>query len=369
MKSAFFVCFLCISRLILILLLGQKYPDHRRKRLYNMNETSEEIEQLIHIRTCNNRLAWMLSDYINNSPQEINTAMIEEFEKDYELPHPLLYQLLLSNFCGLDTDNNEDDKYIATNYLRESITPLSAETYRQNDYYEHIIIPQEKSHNWQFTTEHYQPYEAFVCRDITLCNDFKEIPHIGYFEEPFEFPVVEQNGREWMAIKPNEIETMRLAISQMQGNIVTFGLGLGYFTYMASQKEEVEHITVVEMDEEVIQLFNTYILPQFNHPEKVEIIRADAFDYIQHTLPTKTFNHAFVDLWHDVSDGLDMYLHCKRMEHLALQTHFLYWIEESLLSGLRWKVFDQVITNDHSIDEIKYHLSNKYLKKLAEGIR
>jgi hypothetical protein len=36
---------------------------------------------------------------------------------------------------------------------------------------------------------------------------------------------------------------------------------------------------------------------------------------------------------------------------------------------LRWKVFDQIITSDHSIEEVKYHLSNKYLKKLAEGIR
>ena len=70
------------------------------------------------------------------------------------------------------------------------------------------------------------------------------------------------------------------------GNVLTFGLGLGYYAYMVSEKESVESVTIVEMNEDVIQLFKKYVLPQFKNAEKIKIIKADAFEYAQqHILP------------------------------------------------------------------------------------
>lgn len=38
-----------------------------------------------------------------------------------------------------------------------------------------------------------------------------------------------EDGQEWMAIKPNEIETMRQPIARAAGQVVAFGLGMGYY--------------------------------------------------------------------------------------------------------------------------------------------
>ena len=54
---------------------------------------------------------------------------------------------------------------------------------------------------------------------------------------------------------------MKLPVERAKGKVLTFGLGLGYFAYMCSLKEEVESVTVVEKDKSVIKLFNEIILP------------------------------------------------------------------------------------------------------------
>ena len=68
-----------------------------------------------------------------------------------------------------------------------------------------------------------------------------------------------------MTITPNEIETMKEAVDKASGNVLTFGLGLGYYAYMVSEKENVESVTIVDSNEDVIDLFKKYVLPQFKH--------------------------------------------------------------------------------------------------------
>lgn len=73
------------------------------------------------------------------------------------------------------------------------------------------------------------------------------------------FPAVLENERIWMTITPNEIETMKEAVDKAFGNVLTFGLGLGYYAYMVSEKVNVESITVVEkIKMSLIYLINMY---------------------------------------------------------------------------------------------------------------
>ena len=97
------------------------------------------------------------------------------------------------------------------------------------------------------------------------------------------FPAILENDRIWMTITPNEIETMKEAVDGAFGHVLTFGLGLGYYAYMVSEKDNVESITIVEINEDVIHLFNKYVLPQFKNARKIKIIKADAFEYAQKT--------------------------------------------------------------------------------------
>ena len=67
----------------------------------------------------------------------------------------------------------------------------------------------------------------------------------------------------WMSINPNEINTMDEDIKFMHGNILVLGLGLGYISYMLSLKDDINSITIIEKDKEIINLFNKYLLNNF----------------------------------------------------------------------------------------------------------
>jgi len=55
----------------------------------------------------------------------------------------------------------------------------------------------------------------------------------------------------------------------------------------------------------------------------------------------------------------------KKMERFSCQTKFLYWIEDSLLSGYRWQIFDWVTKNARTYNSIVKCLSKSFLQKLA----
>lgn len=110
------------------------------------------------------------------------------------------------------------------------------------------------------------------------------------------FPAILENNRIWMTITPNEIETMKEAVDQAFGNVLAYGLGLGYYAYMTSGKDHVESVTVVEMNDDVIKLFTTYVVPQFKNAHKIKIIKADAFEYAQKHMSKENYDFVFTDL-------------------------------------------------------------------------
>lgn len=55
-------------------------------------------------------------------------------------------------------------------------------------------------------------------------------------------------------------------------------------------------MTIIEKETEIIDLFNSYILPQFAHKDKITVIQADAFEYMS-TLDDGQFDYCFADIW------------------------------------------------------------------------
>ena len=145
-----------------------------------------------------------------------------------------------------------------------------------------------------------------------------------------------------MTLTPVDVDTCQNEIARAHGRVVTFGLGLGYFTYMVSEKENVESITVIEKSENVIRLFEKHILPNFSHKKKVKIVNADAFEYAEKVMPVEKFDYAFVDTWRDASDGLPMYERMKKLEPLSPCTEFDYWIENFIISRKRALKFEEL---------------------------
>lgn len=441
---------------------------HLKCKTVNENWKRKLAEQ----REANNNAAWSMSEYINETPCAITEGLMKEADPEGELPEELLYAAFMAGFCGI----HEDDTTI-NGYFQEAVHLLETTKYIDNPYLKNIKFPDTATRHWKFTHYSYRPYEAFICNDIDIDIDknLREVPQIGFFRERFAYPAVEQDGREWMAVKPSEIETMREPIEEATGKVVTFGLGLGYFAYMVSEKPDVTSLDIVERSEEAIALFEEHILPQFPNKGKIRIIRCDAFEFLSENMwqdvrheasgqcgeettnvqceigpeddqcwrnanegkckrsteegqcgeettedqceivpeedqcwrnsnegqgkrnteegqclerqnragrstqrGTETANrkekqerydYAFIDLWHDTADGLEMYLKAKRIEnklHTAgLQTKFAYWVEKSLLSAYRWTVFEKTIEECATEEEALDRLSDDSLRREA----
>lgn len=309
-----------------------------------------------------------MSEYINETPCAITEGLMKEADPERELPEELLYAAFMAGFCGI----HEDDTTI-NGYFQEAVHLLETTKYIDNPYLKNIKFPDTATRHWKFTHYSYRPYEAFICNDIDIDRNLREVPQIGFFRERFAYPAVEQDGREWMAVKPSEIETMRAPIEEATGRVVTLGLGLGYFAYMVSEKPDVTSLDIVERSEEAIALFERHILPQFPNKEKIRIIRSDAFGFLSENMwqdaRQERYDYAFIDLWHDTADGLEMYLKAKRIEnklHTAgLQTKFAYWVEKSLLSAYRWTVFEKTIAECTTEEEALARLSDDSLRREA----
>ena len=385
----------------------EKYDICASKRQIERTVDQNWKRRLAELREANNNAAWSMSEYINETPCAITERLMKEADPSGELPEEILYAAFMAGFCGI----SEDDTTI-NGYFHDAVHCLETRKYRDNPYIENIKFPDTATRHWKFTHYSYRPYEAFICNDIDIDKNLREVPQIGFFRERFAYPAVEQDGREWMAVKPSEIETMRAPIEEATGRVVTFGLGLGYFAYMVSEKPDVTSVDIVERSEEAIALFERHILPQFPNKEKIRIIRRDAFWFMNENMwqdarheasgqckrnteegqgreeqnregrntqrGTETANrekmqgrydYAFIDLWHDTADGLEMYLKAKRIEnklHTAgLQTKFAYWVEKSLLSAYRWTVFEKTLAECTTEEEALARLSDDRLRREA----
>jgi len=280
--------------------------------------------------------------YLEYCPEVINHEMIDELTCDGSITKEEAIVALLAEIFGIDVDRGAHDRRILHDYLTPSVRLLNASRYTENPYYKNIRIENVKGGSWELRRECYPAYRAMIAGDIEMHEDFSEIPPLGFFTEDFHFPAVLEDGNEWMTLTPVDLDTCTDAIDRAHGRVVTFGLGLGYYAYMVSRKSEVESITVVEKSEKVIELFRKHIFPQFENPEKVRIIHADAFEYAESECPKESYDVAFVDTWRDASDGVPMYVRMKRLEPLSPNTEFLYWIENFLISRLRAEKFEEL---------------------------
>ena len=295
----------------------------------------ERLARLEHTLSLNYTLTRLYADYLERYPEFLKKEMVDSLTEDGTVSVKEALVALLSSVFDLDDARGGDDRRLIREYLARSVRVLDTKKYTENPYYKTVAPEQSKEGDFEIRWEYYPPYRAAISADMMQDPDFTEIPPLGFFTEGFRFPAVLEGGNEWMTLTPVDVDTVEEAIAAAHGRVVTFGLGLGYYTYMVSEKEEVESITVVELSEAVIKLFREKILPRFSHPEKVKIVCADAFKYAEDVMPSEGFDYAFVDTWRDASDGLSMYERMKPLEKLNPTTEFSYWIEGFILSRKR----------------------------------
>lgn len=227
-------------------------------------------------------------------------------------------------------------------------------------------------------------YERITIKKRTLINmNFhqamgKYLFHhhpIGYFDEDIHLPALIEGDTVWMSPAVSEITSMDVGIQKGHGKCMTMGLGIGVLPYLWLQKDEVESVTIVEFNKDVIDLFTKYILPQFNTSKKVEVIHGNAIDYFNEEFLNQ-FDYVYVDFWESNEDGLVSYT--KLMEKKVNLPHIDYWIEDSILSDLKYvlvpylyalyegrSIADFISSLDHELKPYGKKI-NKYFKKCTE---
>ena len=211
---------------------------------------------------------------------------------------------------------------------------IDEKVFESNSYYQTVHCKKDiVSGKFKLSTRTIPKYTILsIDEEKTLLSSDISIPCLGIFKDDIQFLSLMEGDNVWMSITPMEINTMKKAIQEANGNILTFGCGLGYFAFMTSEKETVSDVTIVEQSQDVIDLFEQHILPQFPHKEKIHIVKADAFEYVEE-LSDCVFDYCFVDIWKSVSD-IQTYM---KMKNICKKFHTMkvsYWIENELLQGV-----------------------------------
>ena len=271
---------------------------------------------------------------INISIAEVLFSIYEEkeFFRGCQTQEEFFQKLL--EFIGVPPSEKEDIR-IFEKWVKPAIFPLKVPSFLKNPYFGCVVPNTKKIGKYALEYLSYKQGQPLPLNDIEVDSKdgYIERTPIGFLDGNLQYLSLSYEGVTWMCITPNEINTMQPHINSASGKVLVFGLGLGYYPYMVSLKDEVKDIYIIELDQNIINIFKENILPFFPHQEKIHLIHADAKEYIK-TIDN-SFNTIFIDLWHNAQDGLPLYLYFKQFEKKYPNSHFQYWLENSLIALYR----------------------------------
>lgn len=206
---------------------------------------------------------------------------------------------------------------------------LSSDEWEKSPYHANVSMDLIKDDHFRFETVKTAGRELFnadaIVKDPKHCLNDSMI--LRAMDRNFDAIYLYQDEEDWMVDAPSEAATNNRPASKAHGKVLTFGLGIGYFIYMAMLNPEVTEITVVEKSAEVIAMFERFLYPQFPDRIQVNFICGDAFDYFNESF-LKDYDYIYTDIWKSSYDGL------KTIEKLLQQyvppfEKCDFWIEDS----------------------------------------
>lgn len=140
----------------------------------------------------------------------------------------------------------------------------------------------------------------------------------------------DETRERWMAILPAEIDAQRIAIEQAHGNVVVAGLGMGFATINMALKSGVNRVTVVEIDPDVIELFNTACIPSINRraANKIRILNANALEF---ELWGSIIDFLYIDIKLNIAETDSPEQAFKINEQVGGAEHMYFWGQEIFL--------------------------------------
>jgi hypothetical protein len=155
----------------------------------------------------------------------------------------------------------------------------------------------------EFRTELWLPQYRLFERSAWSVRTIMMAAARGYWGETYKItgaPILSgpgANGRaSWMSMLPSEIESQEIGLQSAHGYTVVVGLGMGWLAANAALRREVDRVTVVERDRDVIDLVEaTGVFDQLpaDARGKLEIVQADALAW----QPSTAVDTLQADIW------------------------------------------------------------------------
>ena len=333
--------------------------------IFNLNKNDRlHLEKLLETNETNYSVSEMYQYYFYNLARSISNKDVKALMKLNNLKEKDAFFYCLMSKLEIDISDKESLD-MAKSYIYQGLSKLDISTYTNNPYLKNIKFDKSKNQNIKIEYDEYLPFEGFPSNDIVIDEDnyYQEQYQLGYFNDKFTFQSITHDNITWMSIIPNEIETMKDDINKVKGNVLVYGLGLGYFAYMISNKKDVNSLTIVEKDSNIIKLFKNIILPQFAHKEKITIVNDDAFHFEKTN--TKQYDYAYVDLYHGGEDGTEIYVKFKQLE--LRSKNYLYWLEKTLINVIRRNLITIIYEQYHQVD-CQYDNAKNFNDKLINAL-
>lgn len=296
------------------------------------------------------------SDALNNYIYNQEELELDPFNDD-------INSVLKEQFFSLNSLTPSDVKHFP---CQLSFTRLSPIDYKNDAYVKKVNPKPFKYNDIKLNCETYFPYEIFLF-DQTKTKFERNLPletsYLGYFPSQINYLTIKDKSTNWMVITPYEIQTMKDSIKKAKGHVVTFGLGLGYFAFHASNKDNVSKVAVVELNKDVITVFTKCILPFFEHKEKIELINLNAKDYLK---KNPKFDYLFIDTYHNEVDGLSHFASFYPYLKTCDKSKYDFWIKESIDTYFRRLINADLIS---SLNKEKFIFDDPFLDKLFNRLR
>lgn len=125
----------------------------------------------------------------------------------------------------------------------------------------------------------------------------------GYFlpclNQPPGWVITHGGEGVWMSLTRMEIESHMPHLAAARGRVVVMGLGMGFALYNIARKPEIERVTIVERDPDMLELLNrTTDWQDWPGIEKVEFVIGDALLYE----PQGEVDFLYADIWPHLGD-------------------------------------------------------------------
>ncbi len=206
---------------------------------------------------------------------------------------------------------------------------ISADEWENSPYHSHVSLDMVRSDHFSYTTQKMAGRELFNsdCIQKDPKRELNDWMKLRAMDRSFDAIFLLQDEEDWMLDAPSEAATNDVPASKAHGNVVTFGLGIGYFLYMALLNPAVTSVTCIENSPQVIEMFNRFLLPQFPQEKKITILGNDAFACFNEKF-LSAYDYVYTDIWKSSDDGLAC------IEKLLMQFNppiekADFWIEDS----------------------------------------